>query len=253
VKVSVIIPVYNRERFIRPAILSLLRQRDEADLDIIVVDDGSTDGTSAVVSELAGAAPNIRMVYQAQSGIAQARNTGLDHIHPEAELVAFLDSDDISVKGRFAAELPLFREDPDLALTYSMMTLSDSIDDRSLSLSPNARACTLRGINLGTAIFRRTALAAVGRFDDELKQSEDFDYLLRFFELPLKYRLLDHVSLLYRRHAQNITGNRNETRRYFSLALLRSIQRRRRAGNLAPIPKFCTYADISGEKELLLE
>ena len=244
-KVSVIIPVYNRERYIRTAILSLLRQSDDADLDIVVIDDGSTDRSAAIVSELAEESPNIRLFRQPHRGIARARNAGLDHIHPEAELVTFLDSDDVSVKGRFATELPLLRDDAELAMTYSMMTFTDAIDDAAFESAPHARTCTLRSISLCTAIFRRTALAAIGRFDEELVQSEDFDFLLRFFELSLKYRLLDSVSILYRRHAGNITRKSEETRRYFALSLLRSMQRRRRAGNPAPIPKFYTENDIS--------
>lgn len=252
-KVSVIIPIYNRERYIRTAILSLLRQSDDANLDIIVVDDGSTDRSREIVSCLAKTAPDVRLIKQPHGGIARARNTGLYHIHPDAELVTFLDSDDVSVHGRFATELPLFRDDAELALTYSRMTFTDGIDDEAFAMSPDARSCTLRGISLGTAIFRRTALAAVGRFDEEMKQSEDFDYILRFFELSLKYKLLENVSLFCRRHAGNITRKRADARRYFALALLRSMQRRRRAGNPAPIPKFCTYADITGDTELLVE
>jgi glycosyltransferase involved in cell wall biosynthesis len=243
-KISVIIPVHNRERYIRTAILSLLRQAEDADLDIVVVDDGSTDRTGAVVSELAEAAPDIRLIHQPRTGVARARNTGLDHIHPDAELVTFLDSDDVSVEGRFAAELPLFQADPGLALTYSMLTLTNAIDDLSFASSPDARTCTLRGISLGTAIFRRQAIAAVGRFDEGLKQSEDLDYLLRFFELSLAYRLVDNVSVLYRRHDENTTRAQAEARRYFHMALLRSAQRRRRAANPAPIPKFYDFTAL---------
>jgi glycosyltransferase involved in cell wall biosynthesis len=243
-KVSVIIPVYNRELYIRTAILSLLRQGDDADLDIVVIDDGSTDRSPAIVSELASAAPNIRLIRQPNGGIARARNAGLDHIHPDAELVTFLDSDDVSVEGRFAAELPLFQADADLALTYSMLTLTDAIDDLSFAPAPDARTCTLRGISLAAAIFRRQAIAAVGRFDEALKQSEDLDYLLRFFEISLPYRLVDNVSVLYRRHDENTTRAKDEAQRYFRLALLRSAQRRRRAGNNMPIPKFYDFTAL---------
>jgi glycosyltransferase involved in cell wall biosynthesis len=243
-KVSVVIPVYNRERYIRTAILSLLRQADDADLDIVVVDDGSTDRTVAVVSELAAAASNVRTIRQPRSGVARARNAGLDHIHPDAELVTFLDSDDVSVAGRFAAELPLFQADADLALTYSMLTLTNAIDDPSFASSPGAHTCTLRGISLAAAIFRRQAIDAVGRFDEALKQSEDLDYLLRFFELSLPYRLVDDVSVLYRRHNENTTRAKDEAQQFFRLALLRSAQRRRRAGNNVSIPKFYDFTAL---------
>lgn len=237
-KFSVIMPVYNREAYIGTAIRSLLRQRDDADLDIVVVDDGSTDRTAAIVAGIAEGDPAVRLVRQDHAGIARARNTGLDNIHSDAELVTFLDSDDASVAGRFAAELRLFREDPDLAMTYSRMTLTEDIDDSLFAPRQGAANCTLHGISLMTAVFRREAIARVGRFDEDLRQSEDLDFLLRFFELPLKYRLVDHVSVLYRRHEGGITKNRDEARRYFLRALLLSARRRRAAGNTQQIPKF---------------
>ncbi len=251
-KVSVIIPVHNRELYIRTAILSLLAQRDAVDLDIIVIDDGSSDATVEIVSALATEAPNIRLFRQEHAGISAARNHGLDQIHPEAELVTFLDSDDVSVPGRFATELPLFRKDPELELTYSRMTLTDAIDDAVFALRPDARRCTLRGIKLCTAIMRRDIVAKVGRFDEALKQSEDLDFLLRLFEIPVKFRFLDHVSVLYRRHEGNITHNKHEMRKHLSLALLRSAQRRRKSGNLVSIPNFYDHENIVGDRELLL-
>jgi glycosyltransferase involved in cell wall biosynthesis len=247
-KVSVIIPVYNRELYIRTAILSLLRQGDDADLDIVVIDDGSTDRSPAIVSELASAAPNIRLIRQSNGGIARARNAGLDHIHPDAELVTFLDSDDVSVEGRFAKELPLFQADADLALTYAMVTITDAVDDLSFAPAPDALACTVRGINLGIAMFRRQTIAALGRFDEDLKQSEDLDYLLRFFELSLKYRFLDNVAMLYRRHGENTTKAREEAQRHFRLALLRSTQRRRRAGNTGSVTKFYDFTELLDDR-----
>lgn len=251
-KVSVIIPVHNRERYIPTAIRSLLAQQDDADLDIIVIDDGSHDATVEIVSGLAADAPNIRLFQQGHGGVSAARNHGLSRIHPEAELVTFLDSDDVSVPGRFATELPLFREDSALDMTYSRMTLSNAIDDGAFASQPDARTCTLRGISLSTAIIRRDAIAKVGGFDEALKQSEDLDFLLRLFELPLKVRFLDHVSVLYRRHESNITRNKREARKHLSLALLRSAQRRRKAGSLTQIPGFFDTENIVGDRELLL-
>jgi glycosyltransferase involved in cell wall biosynthesis len=243
-KVSVIMPAYNREAYVGTAIRSLLRQRDDADLDIIVIDDGSTDRTAAVVEAFARKEPAVRLVRQANGGISKARNTGLDNIHPDAELVTFLDSDDVSVEGRFAAELPLFREDPELAMTYSRMTWTDRIDDATCSLAPDALSCTLHGIVLMVAIFRRSAIEQIGRFNEDLAQSEDLDFLLRFFESPLKYRVVENVSVLYRRHEGGITQKREEARSNFMRVMLLAARRRRAGGAARDMPKFFDFEEL---------
>lgn len=242
-KISVIMPAYNREAFIGTAIRSLQRQRMDADIDIVVIDDGSTDATAQIVARLAAEDPAVRLIRQPRSGVARARNTGLDNIHDDAELVSFLDSDDACAAGRFGREVPLFRGDPQLAMTYGLMTLTQDIDDASLAPPPGAATCTIRGIGLTTAVFRRAAVERIGRFNEELRQSEDFDYLLRFFELSLDYRLLDHASIFYRRHDGNMTKDREESRKFFLRSLILSARRRREDGTLREIPKFF---DING-------
>jgi glycosyltransferase involved in cell wall biosynthesis len=245
-KISVIIPAYNREAFIATAIRSLQNQRTDADIDIVVVDDGSTDGTADIVARIVAEDPAVRLVRQQKSGVARARNTGLDNVHDEAELVTFLDSDDACAPQRFGSELGLFRNDPQLAMTYGMMTLTQDIDDALLVPPPGEATCTIRGIGMTTAIFRRAAIERVGRFNEDLRQSEDFDFLLRFFELPLKYLLLDQVSIFYRRHDGNMTKDKEESRKYFLRSLILSARRRRETGSLQEIPKFF---DINGLSE----
>jgi len=242
-KVSVIMPAYNREAYIGTAIRSLLNQRQDADIDIIVVDDGSTDGTADRVAHIAAEDSAVRLVRQQKSGVARARNTGLDNLHDEAEFVTFLDSDDACTPQRFASELSWFRDDPQLAMTYGMMTLTQDIDDSLLVPPPGAPTCTIRGIGMTTAIFRRAVIERVGRFNEDLRQSEDFDFLLRFFELPLKYLLLDNASIFYRRHDGNMTKDKEESQRYFLRSLVLSARRRRETGSVQEIPKFF---DISG-------
>ncbi|TIW67212.1 MAG: glycosyltransferase family 2 protein, partial [Mesorhizobium sp.] len=142
-------PVYNRERYVVPALRSLLRQRDAADLDIIVIDDGSTDGSAHAGS------PCIRLFQQQNAGVTRARNTGLRLLKPDTELVSFLDSDDISPAGRFEADVELFRKDPGLELSYSRMMLVDNIDDERLEPAADSYRITVRGIHLSSAIFSR--------------------------------------------------------------------------------------------------
>jgi glycosyltransferase involved in cell wall biosynthesis len=248
VKTSVIIPVYNREAFIETALRSLLRQCDDADLDIIVVNDGSTDRTAEIVSTISAREKCVRLIRQPQTGVASARNNGLAHVPHDAELVTFLDSDDISVSGRFAAEVPLFREDPALALTYSLMTLADDIDEEQLRPTAQSHTCTVRGISLTTSIFRKSAIEHLSGFDETLKQAEDMDYLVRFLERHPKYRLLDNVSIIYRKHPGNTTKDTAQAKRDFLKVLLMSAQRRRRDPSIGNIPRFFDTSALNEEQ-----
>lgn len=241
-KVSVIMPAYNREDFIEPAIRSLLRQKEDAELDIIVVDDGSTDRTPQIVDTLGKKDSCIRLIRQPKGGVAAARNAGLDNLPADTELVTFLDSDDLSLPGRFTAEIPYFVSDPELVLTYSRMVISEDIDDETLS--PRAKSNPIHGISLTTALFRKGALDAVGRFDETFKQAEDLDFLTRLFEQPLKYLLVDNVSIVYRRHSTNTTNDKKENHWYAKRALLRSAQRRRRDPKLRNMPRFFNSAAL---------
>jgi glycosyltransferase involved in cell wall biosynthesis len=245
-KVSVIVPVFNREKYVGSALRSLLRQRDAADLDMIVVDDGSTDGTAAAVRAIMAEAPCIRYTAQANMGVARARNAGLKLLLPETELVTFLDSDDISPQGRLATDLDYFKADPSLDLTYGMMTIVDRIDDEALGTSPDCQGITVRGISLTTAIFRRSAIEPLNGFDEEFEQAEDLDFLLRLFERRPRYVLSDTVAILYRRHPGNLTNGREEMRREFLKAMLRSAQRRRRDPTLGGIPPIFDLRNLTG-------
>jgi len=246
-KVSVIIPVFNRDKFIGSALRSLLRQRDAADLDIIVVDDGSTDSTAAIVREMAAEAPCIRYAAQENMGVTKARNAGLKLLAPDTEFVTFLDSDDVSPAGRFARDLAYFEADKALDLTYGLMTLVDRIDDAALDIATGSERITVRGISLTTAIFRRSVIEPLDGFNEEFRQAEDLDFLLRVFERHPKYVLSDTVAILYRQHPGNMTRNsKEEMRREFLKAMLRSAQRRRRDPTLGGMPRVFDLQNLTG-------
>ncbi|MBZ9881821.1 glycosyltransferase family 2 protein [Mesorhizobium sp. CA10] len=234
-KLSVIMPVYNRERYVVAALRSLIRQRDAADLDIIVIDDGSTDGSAQAVRAMMDEASCIRLFRQENMGVTRARNSGLSRLKPETELVSFLDSDDISPAGRFAADLDLFRRDPSLELTYSRMMLVDRIDDETLEPTRDSTSITVRGIHLSAAIFSRRLVDRIGAFDEDFVQAEDTDFLLRSFEVGPRCALPDTLALYYRRHAGNMTRQQDVQSREFMRAIYKSMKRRRGNPSLKPI------------------
>src|SRR5690606_7569594 len=109
---SVIIPTYNRAETLPLAIASLLAQRTDSGLvdiglDIVVADEGSTDAAAQVLAALAARQPAIRVIRQASAGVSAARSAGLAALRPEASLLGFRASDEVSAAGRFTAELSL--------------------------------------------------------------------------------------------------------------------------------------------------
>ncbi|MCV3206242.1 glycosyltransferase family 2 protein [Mesorhizobium sp. YC-39] len=244
-KLSVIMPVYNREHYVGSALRSLLRQCDDADLDIIVVDDGSTDASAAAVRSLSEQAPCIRLFQQANMGVTKARNAGLQQLLPETQFVSFLDSDDISPIGRFRADLACFAADPDLDLTYSRMTLIDSIDDETLEPAADSHSITVRGIHLSAGIFARNLVERIGGFDEDFNQAEDTDYLLRVFESGPRFLMPDTVALYYRRHPGNMTKEKNVPFREFMRAIHKSIKRRKANPSLHAVDGIFDFKDLA--------
>ncbi|RVC43394.1 glycosyltransferase family 2 protein [Mesorhizobium sp. M4A.F.Ca.ET.090.04.2.1] len=244
-KLSVNMPVHNREKYVGAALRSLLRQRDGADLDIIVIDDGSIDGSVEVVRSMMSEASCIRLFQQPNMGVTKARNAGLRQLLPQTGFVSFLDSDDISPAGRFKDDLALFETDPGLDLTYSLMTLADNLDDETLEPAADSHCVTVRGIHLSAGIFTRRLVDRIGDFDTDFSQAEDTDYLLRTFESGPNYVMPDTVGLYYRRHPGNMTREPDIPRREFMRALHKSMKRRRADPSLCAIDKIFEVKDLA--------
>jgi glycosyltransferase involved in cell wall biosynthesis len=225
-RLSVIIPLYNRAAFIGQALKSLLDQRDACDLSIIVVNDGSTDDGPEIVERLMVTHPTISMISTPNQGVTKARNVGLAAVPAEAEFFSFLDSDDISPPGRFAADLLEFERTPDAQFTYGRMTLTDQLGEDG-EPTPGARTVTVRGVSLSAGLYRRSLIDSVGNFDESLEQSEDTDYLLRLFESGVNHVLTPTICVYYRRHEGSMTANSKVAMRNFMLAIKKSLARRK--------------------------
>jgi glycosyltransferase involved in cell wall biosynthesis len=184
-RVSVIVPVHNRPRFVREAVESALAQDCPGGAEVVVVDDGSTDETPQV---LASFGDRIRVVRQENGGPSRARNRGFREAH--GELFALLDSDDVWLPGKLVAQLAALDASPACCLVHS--DVDEFWDDGS------ARRWTRRPPVLGgdvlrallrrnfvhtmTVVLRRGAVDAVGGFDPAYPPCEDWDLWLRLAE-----------------------------------------------------------------------
>jgi glycosyltransferase involved in cell wall biosynthesis len=197
--VSVIVSVYNGEDFL-PEALHSIRQQDCHPMEILVVDDGSTDGTARIAADFKD---GIRYVHQPNQGPAAARNHGLRLAR--GEVICFLDADDLWPTDKLARQLaftgapPVWREVAAPWLSFL----------------------------LGSAVFRRRVFEKVGVFDETLRYGEDHDWFLRARESGASLLVMPEVALLYRLHAENMTHGKNAVDLQFLRVLKRSLDRRR--------------------------
>jgi glycosyltransferase involved in cell wall biosynthesis len=194
--VSVIIPVFNRAHLIDQTVGSVCMQTYR-NLEILIVDDCSTDGIEGAVKALCDS--RIRLVRRVRNGgAAAARNTGL--LEARGELVAFFDSDDICVCDRIERQVRLMIAQPiDYVGVYSARLFYNDVDERSYGRStchirPYANEAPLSGelyqrtirgniINLPAFMARKSAVLAAGAFDELLRNNEDWDLCIRLTRL----------------------------------------------------------------------
>jgi glycosyltransferase involved in cell wall biosynthesis len=212
-RVSVIVPAYNAERFLAEALDSALAQT-ERPFEIIVVDDGSTDGTRALAERYE---PPVRVVHQVNRGLPYARNFGAKHA--TGDWLAFLDADDIWLPPKLATQLALAHSD--VSVVYSDRENFGDLDGLPRIQSEVTpifegdifETLLLRGnmLTASSTMVRRTVFEGVGGFveDPRIRECEDWDLWIRVTERhrvaasrePLvKYRL--HGSSLSRNFAR---------------------------------------------------
>ena len=181
-KATVIIPVYNGAAYVADAIKSALDQT-ERDIEVIVVDDGSTDGTIAAVRRFTD--PRLRLIRQANAGPSAARNRGI--AAAGGVWVGFLDADDSWRAGKVAAHLARAAEMPEAGLSYSSVLVSDLTGSLIQVLHADREGWVLEPLLFGnfvwgggsSAMVRRDVFDRVGGFDPNIKYGEDWELWLR--------------------------------------------------------------------------
>ncbi len=180
--VSVVIPTYNYAAFL-PGAVEGVRAQEWDDLEIVVVDDGSTDETPEVLEALARENRNFRWFRQENAGAAAARNRGIEEAR--GEFVAFLDADDLWLPGKLTAQFAALAERPAAAFSYTDVTLrhpNGTDEDLACGVPEQPLLLQLLGGNLfatPTVLARRECFREVGLFDASLRTGEDWDMWLR--------------------------------------------------------------------------
>jgi len=238
--VSVIIPVYNGETYLAEALESVLQQNYEP-IEIIIVDDGSTDKTAQIVKNIKG---NIKYSYQTNQGPAAARNTGLRLA--SGEFIAFLDVDDLWSRNRLTMQADFLIVHPAVEIIQGLIQdlhLAGSTSDSTSSFK--AVSEPYFSVNLGGAMYRRQVFDKVGLFDETLRYNEDTDWFVRAWDNNITKAQLAKVALYYRKHESNMTRQNNS--RHFGLVRLlkKRLDHQRAKGNDLTQPALCQLHSIT--------
>jgi glycosyltransferase involved in cell wall biosynthesis len=228
--VSIVVPAFNGVRFLEAALRSIARQTF-THFECLIVDDGSTDGTSALAEKFAASDARFRCVIQPHAGVAEARNHGFRLSDPSAQLLVFMDADDVWMDDSLQSLVAVLEKNPQAVGAHGLADLIDAdgkpmdffdftgfgrrrigFDGRRIVDVDPARPSTFETVLYSSKIYppgvlmlRRWAIEKAGLFDANLGGVEDWDLVIRvarFGELSF----LNRVILHYRRHDGNMTN-----------------------------------------------
>ncbi len=222
--VSVMIGVYNAAPYLGEAIESVLGQ-DYRPLELIVVDDGSDDGSGEVAQRY----PEVRYVYQANAGNGAARNRAVEIA--KGEFFAFLDADDRFTPGKLTRQMRVLLADPELDMVFGHVRefVSPELDAETRKLirppAPDPMPWTAPNLML----IRRSSFDRVGPFSTSVRVGVTVDWFARASEAGLRYEILPEVVLERRLHTQNNGLRQRDARAQYLLVLKAAMERRRAA------------------------
>jgi glycosyltransferase involved in cell wall biosynthesis len=221
-QVSVVVAFHDRVAYLAEAIRSVLAEAVTVPLDVVLVDDGSTDGSAEAARSFV---PPARYLRQPNQGCASAWNAGL--AAASAEFVAFCDSDDVWVAGRLERMLAPFVRDPSTEVVFGRVDefVSPELDPSHLSVRA-PRTDTFAPL-AGTMLARRAVFERVGLFDAGLVQGYWVDWYARMRDAELNTVVIPDVVLRRRLHRTNSSLERRDQMGEFARALHQKLTRRR--------------------------
>ena len=218
--VSVIVPVFNSEKYLVQAIDSVFRQ-DYRRVEVIVVDDGSTDDTAQII----GKYEKNQYIHQTNQGVASARNTGI--VASRGEIIAFLDGDDFWPSDRLTLTVRYLDQHPEVGyvLGKQMMFVEPGCD-----VPPWVKTEWLvepqDALNTGVLVVRRETFERIGTFNEDYKAGEDTEWLGRASEAGIPMARLPEVVLHRRIHGENLSIKMLRMRKANLMRILRESVRR---------------------------
>jgi glycosyltransferase involved in cell wall biosynthesis len=220
--VSVVIPVYNAERYLAEAIESVLCQ-SFGDYEIIVVDDGSTDGSAAVAGSYGS---SIRYRSQPHRGAAATRNVGV--AKARGRFFSFLDADDAWTADKLEKQVAAFEEDAELDIVFGHVQEAHSPElDEGARQKTRVSSEIRPGYFASTMMVKRDSFFRVGPFATTWRVGEGVDWHLRATDLQLRMLMLPDVVLWRRVHEKNMGIRLRDARQDYVHIVKAALDRRR--------------------------
>ena len=231
-RVSVLMPVYNSERHLDQAVASILDQ-SHADFEFIIINDGSSDGSSGILHDFAGKDLRIRLYERPNTGYCRALNEGLGYAR--GEFIARMDADDFAMPDRFERQVSYLRDHPECVVLGGRVLLVDEDGDPIREMCHEQTHEAIDAAHMagkgGTIVHpammaRRSAVEAIGGYDESIQFAEDLDFFLRLAEHGRVANLPD-VVLHYRQHHASVGYSKSEIQQRSAAAVLRAAYERR--------------------------
>jgi glycosyltransferase involved in cell wall biosynthesis len=219
--VSVIIPVYNCEKYLGQAIESVLSQTHPPS-EVIVVDDGSTDHSARVAKGY----ETVRYVFKPNGGASSALNRGVELAG--GNLLAFLGSDDLWVKDKLALQIAAMSSHPefDMVFGYTQQFYSEELEN-SLRGRISCPAEPQPGYGAGEMLVTRAAFSKVGLFDAKWRLGEFIDWYAKAMEMGLRSLMLNEIVYRRRLHTSNLGITKRDYQMDYVRILKAALDRRR--------------------------
>jgi len=219
--VTAVVPAFQAATFLADAVASIRAQVPSV-AEIVVVDDGSTDGTAALARSLGG----IRLIEQDRRGPGAARNAGV--AAATGDWVALLDADDLWLAGKLDRQLAAIARDSQIDGVFTR--LRNEFLAPALAQRYRAVEGEVEGIHASTLLVRRTAFARTGGFDEKLRLAEFIDWYSRARHLGLRFVSIPEVLVVRRVHGSNTTIRLRAEAGDYVEAARRAIARHRKRG-----------------------
>ncbi len=216
--VTCIIPVFNSEKYIESAIESVLNQTYK-NIEIIVIDDGSTDDTPKLIKQYDG---KIRYIRQANSGSAAARNLGISN--SSGEFIGFLDSDDMWDKNKITLQLECLENN----LRTEVCLCNIKIINEKGSRIPDDNYVIVTPYSVCSILIKTEAIKKVGYFNNNLKFGEDTDWFMKIKEMEIPVKILKDKLVYARLHKDNLTNSFNVRNREVIFSQIKNVLDERR-------------------------
>lgn len=228
--VSVVVPVFNGEPFLADALRSAFQQECPP-AEIIVIDDGSTDGSAEVAHRF----PGVRYIHQPNQGVAAARNAGI--AAASCGLIALLDADDVWAPEKLAIQVDWLKEHPETGYVTAMFrNFLEPGTPKPLWITEKQLREDLPG-GMPNLVVRKPVFDLVGLFDATYRQGADFDWVLRAREAGIQSATLPQTLLHRRIHESNLSHQWQGSREVLMRSLRKAVTRRRKHANAGAGPE----------------